>query len=274
MEMKKSELPHQILGKINARLERLSQEELADIHNYIFTLHPLNPMNEKNYEKEKEEFLEAKKRTNRETFRAYKRAISQFEAFFKNRTAKPWAITWENIDFFYGKCKKEQSSSNLNQQMAALSSFYRYLSGKYQLQNPFNDKEGKKWLKSSPSLRKIPQKTDIVLIYNETKNKMIKLAIILSSEYGILPRHLKGIKKCDGNFCFFDDSRRIKLSRSVLIKYGLNISGNFTSILRDLCNGHEKVVDRIRKMTKKLLNEGKLASAFTLRDIKRYYDRP
>jgi len=161
------EKPVQI-RKITARLERLSLEDVSSIYNYISNLHPLIPINEESYEKGKADFLEETKEKSKETYRAYKRVICQFEESTKERKEKPWEMTSENIEIFFRNCNRKQVSQPvIKQTEAALSSFYRYLSGKYQIENPFDGKTGVNWLNPSPKTKN-HEKPDIDPIFNKT----------------------------------------------------------------------------------------------------------
>jgi dihydroneopterin aldolase len=290
--------------EVQGKLRRLSQQQLAEtslfIDNIQNSIHRKLP-EEIEYNKEKQAFLDQIK--TKCTKRSYHNALLRWEKFFQEEETQRIEKEFYEIgdrtmnDFIdqhlmYVKSSNSQPPIAINtiiRDISVFFSFYDYLRTKYTLKEyPVLLK--KYYYRRLKIIRKeirlpknrkerIPKIDEINKIYKNLLNKEIALfAVKMAYLYGLLPKDFERIQ-IKHNFLIFQDGQKKELVPELRklakiwqeqIEYlGSDEYGNKKPII-DKWN--TQIADRIRKLTKNMKKNGLLKYAYTLTDIKNYFD--
>jgi len=290
--------------EVQGKLRRLSQQQLAETSLFIDdiqnSIHRKLPENIE-YNKEKQAFLEHLK--TKCTKRSYLNALLRWEKFFQEEETQGIEKNFYEINDRilnnYINCHLIHVKSNNSPPPIAINtiirdisvffSFYDYLSTKYILKK-CPDRIRKYCYRYLKGIRKetmlpknrkerIPKIDEINKIYKNLPDKEIALfAVKVAYLYGLLPKDFERIQ-IKHNFLIFQDGQKKELVPELRklakiwqeqIEYlGSDEYGNKKPII-DKWN--TQIADRIRKLTKNMKKDGLLEYAYTLTDIKHYFD--
>jgi len=295
---------HDLYKEVEGKLRRLSQQQLAETSLFIDdiqnSIHRKLP-EEIDYNKEKQAFLDQLK--TKCTKRSYYNALLRWEKFFQEEETqriekKFYEISDRTMNGFID-CHLIHIKSNNSPPPIAINtiirdisvffSFYDYLRTKYILEEcPISYK--RYFYKHLKNIRKeirrpknwkerIPKIDEINKICKNLINKEIVLfAVKVAYLYGLLPKDFERIQ-IKHNYLIFQDGqkkelvpelRRLAKNWQEDIEYlGSDEYGNKQPTI-DKWN--TQIADRIRKITKNMKKNGFLEYAYTLTDIKHYFD--
>ncbi len=244
-----------------------------------------NPI-EINYDEEKKRFLEQFK--NKRTKRFYNNALVRWEKFsltIENRK-KFWETNRNEINgyvkYYLKKTTPPTAFYTIKRDIAVFAMFYDHLSTHFSTHpNPFRSKnslfheELKKNSKYKlPKKFRIPNLNEIQTICEKTIGSTL-FAVKIAYRHGLLPKDFEWIEII-GDHLELENGEKIQLTSDLkeLLKYWekeLRLIGGYNRhFLIDKWN--IQIADRIRKLTKLMKEDGVLEEAYTLTDIKRYFD--
>jgi len=247
------------------------------------------------YLDEKEAFKDQLK--NEITKKSYVYALERWEKYFKVRSKEKMESFWE-IDeriingFIYSHLAWRIDStvlptsiSTIKRDLAVYFKFYEYLKTKYLLpelpahfKKPFYRiiKDSKKNRSSITMKPRIPSLEEIERICSKIK-KSAQFAICLAYQYGLLPKDFEWIK-IDNPYLILMNGHKEKLPKKLLILLDHWID-KLDSLGSDLYGSkhpayikfNTQIIDQVRKLTKSMKDNGELAYAYTLSDIRKYF---